>query len=67
MPCSMPRSATGTILNDIAQKQKNYNFVFNSISLNNVVTLYYIFTSKPTEKEVGLQPKIDEHRLPIFR
>ena len=37
------------------------------IFTNNVVALYYIFISKPTEKEVGLQPKIDEHRLPIFR
>ena len=50
MSCSMPRSATGTSLNNIAQEQKNYNFVFNLISSNNVVTLYYIFTSKPTEK-----------------
>ena len=34
---------------------------------NNVVALYYIFTSKPTGKEVGLQPKIDEHRISILR
>ena len=35
--------------------------------IDNVVALYYIFTSKPTEKEVGLQPKIDEYRFSIFR
>ena len=37
------------------------------IFINNVIALYYISISKPSEKEVGLQPKIDEHRFSILR